>query len=186
MAADTVGQKVPVTSDEKYDHLETRIDGLEQQFSGLRADFGLMRGEVGAIGSKMDGLAEIVKENRQDSKVNPSLWIGMAMMVLVMVGGGSTYIDQVVSPVKEKVASHDLHLGRTADILTQLEKDVGRNEAFVELMQAELLRQDKNQHAFRNRLQVVEKQGAAAEVSRKAIGGYVQELSQRHWKGEQN
>ena len=111
----------------------------------------------------------------------------MAILGLLLTGalGISNYVDLFVSPQIEHLSGRVNHNETELDVFwefkAQMHHEVGRFMEVQRLNEEKLAHFDKLDHVRDDRISELEKRSAASEISRRAIGDYTRELSDRAW-----
>ena len=155
------------TLEGRWKQTDARLEHLDGRVGSLAVDMASIKADVHTIVKGLDALS-----NRASQPTN---WIGLGSLIVTLILVGSQYVDLRLVPIMADVDQNRVGVHEVREILSDrgelLAEYIARVEA-VEGLRAEVGETEA-------RVDALESQAAAAVVSRRAIGDYLQELSDR-------
>lgn len=131
--------KAPIVASEDEDHVPSRL-ALENARKMAELESGQVQAKdaLAGVQRRMDGIESLIRMGQDDTRAqisrltqrNPSLYIGLASILIAIVGGASALtiftINSQIKPINDLVASmadsiDDIHSHERADFETLIE-----------------------------------------------------------------
>ena len=173
-----------------------RLADLDNEVRELKADVSGLSGRVDGLHEqnsqiikRLDTLSSALGDVRTSAGPTWGGVVGVAMTILGLLLTGalgiSNYVDLFVSPQIDHITSRVDHneddLDTYWEFRAQMHHEVGRFMEVQRVNEEKLDHFDKLDHVRDDRISELEKRSAASEISRRAIGDYARELSDRAW-----
>jgi len=156
-------------TDMEENRLEQRVNHIDSRVTGLTEDMASVKATSLQTSHSVDRLVEM---HNQSSKQN---WPALITTVIALVGIMGAGVTLLVGPLR---AEQDRHAGRlngiTEAMITRAYID-GKNDSDAVRIREDFAHHDGLYHALISKVEANSEAIAAAKVSRKAIGDYVQE-----------
>lgn len=171
---------------------------VELQNKDLLAQTYHIDGRVTAIEGRMNQFGDQLNRIEQSLLNKPPLWnigniMGLMGMIAGLMWGIYNFVSLEVDQLRETTDRNTAVLDKQWQRLNELQPfqkemhyEVGTLRKSIEILTRDAEHADMLYHQLDDRVREAEKKGAAAEVSRKAIGDFVKEVDQhgsRYWNG---
>ena len=164
-------------------HLEARYSHLDQRVGTISEDLSSMKATLGGVVDTLNRVANDLKP--QPASV--TAWLGVALVVAGMLGstawGVQQYVGMQLNPVQDRITELREGVVTNKEFRHQMHFEIGKLQHTDKVHDEKLYHYDELMHKSDDRVNELEKQAAAAEVSRRSIGDYAKELGLKGLRG---
>jgi len=155
------------TLEGRWKQTDARLEHLDGRVSSLAVDMASIKADVHTIVKGLDTLSSRASQ--------PTNWIGLGSLIITLIVVGAQYVDLRLAPISAGVEQNRVGIHEVRDVISERGELLSEYIARVDTLEGERA----GIRATESRVDALESQAAAAVVSRRAIGDYLQELSDR-------